>query len=180
MLNQLKYKLHHYFLTKRLKKVNLNRSYVNLSKAKSVGILFDANIVEHIAIVDAFVKDLKNNGKDVTLLGYLKNDKKKPTIDFPYFTAKDTSWIGIPAKEKTGSFVKKEFDLLINLYTHECLPLEFISTLSNAKYRVGRYIDDKTYCYDLMIRLEERKDLTYLIEHTNHYLKEINKNVAAV
>ena len=48
--------------------------------------------------------------------------------------------------------------------------------LSNARFRVGCFADDKTHCYDLMINLKDTDTLPEFIQKALHYLQIINTN----
>ena len=86
------------------------------------------------------------------------------------FNKKNLNWRLAPVGHTVESFIQRKFDILINLSVKEILPLEYISALSQANFRVGPYEKNKTYCYDLMIDTGEEKDLKNLIEQVKHYL----------
>ena len=174
-IEQIRTRGHLYFLDKVRKDIKRVPQAINYSRANYVGILFDASEPGNIAVVKQYVKRLQNDGKKVEMLGFLKNKKQAEGSDFDYFTLSGVSLFHIPDKE-VSAFANKPFDLLISLHTGTILPLEYISALSKAKCRVGRYIENKTWCYDMMVYAGEEKPLSELVKQTDYLLTEINKN----
>ena len=62
----------------------------------------------------------------------------------------------------------------IGAFVDECLPLEYLAATSRARFRVGSFNDSKTSYYELMINNQKNKDLKYLLQQINHFLKVIN------
>ncbi|NNC94068.1 MAG: hypothetical protein HKN92_00790 [Chitinophagales bacterium] len=169
---------HKVALNKQLKTVVASRDFVNMENARSVGILYDATLPNNNIIVTKFAEKLKLNNKKVNVLGYV-DDKKSETHPLnPLFNNKDLNWFLLPSNDKIKHFINEEFDILINAFIGERLPLEYISALSKAKYRVGPYSESKTHCYELMINMGEKQDLQYLLDQISFYLKVFNKKDA--
>ncbi|MCB0410113.1 MAG: hypothetical protein KDD29_07825, partial [Flavobacteriales bacterium] len=79
----------------------------------------------------------------------------------------------VPTGTDVTNFIEKPFSILIDLNTEDCFPLEYISTLSKAKFKVGangNYRDEEC---DLTIDISQNKSLDYLIIQIKHYLKMI-------
>lgn len=155
---------------------------VNYNEAKKIGVLYNAANPADVALVSKYIQRLQQKGKQVKGLAYIPDPKMALDVTAEHFTNKHVNWLYVPNGMDVESFTKEHFDLLVNLYTKPSLPLEYIAALSEAKYKVGRYLEDKTYCFDLMVYLDEQKDLDSLIKEIDHLLTEINKHkhVAAV
>jgi len=95
-------------------------------------------------------------------------------VIFDYFTEKEVSMNLIPQQSVLNNYAENPFDVLLNLYTAEILPLEYISAVSKATFRIGKYMVGKDYYCDMMISLKETDTLEILIEQTLHYLNQIN------
>src|SRR5690606_37602753 len=121
-----------------------------------------------------YIKKLQQEGKKTEAIGYFEKPDKDVSIPLHYFTAKAVDWKFIPHKNILDEYAGKEFDLLLNFYMKECLTLEYLSALSKAKYRVGRYDEMKTHCSDFMISLKEQVTLQQFIEQSEHYLKQLH------
>lgn len=163
-------------------KLQPDSTVVNYNDAKKVGVLYNAADPADVALVSKYIQSLQQKGKVVQGLAYIPDPKKALDVTADHFTNKHVSWLFVPNSMDVQSFIKERFDLLVNLYTKPSLPLEYIAALSEAKYKVGRYIEDKTYCFDLMVYLDEQKNLGSMIKEVDHLLTEINKHkhVAAV
>lgn len=173
MLKAIKRTVHNYSLKKAIKESERQRSFVNATNAKFVGILFNANKDENLGIIKSYVSDLRRSGKDVQLLGYKDSFDKSEILTFPVIQNKDLNWYNMPSSPYVNGFVKEEFDILINAYLDECLPLEYISAKSFAKFRVGKYTANKTYCYDMMININFNKDLKQFLNQIKHFTGSI-------
>ena len=172
-----------YFYTDLNKKLvqnhSLNRSSVEFSTAKSIGILFDATDAASRNKVLDYVQKLINKGKQVNLLSFVKKKKKDLNFPFKFFTLQDVSWKMIPENNAINQFISKRFDILISLYLptqKEKLvnkPLEYISALSKANFRVGPFCGN-TNSFDLIIDTPKNVDLEYLIKQIEFFLYRIN------
>ena len=173
LFRKLRTSLHHQFLKRKLRKANHPRKITNYERAKTVGVLFDAAHPDNVRIARKFSQQLTDMNKFVHVFAYLHTAKPTESIPFPYMTKKNLNWLFIPKHPQVDEFLNKHFDLLINLCMEDCLPLEYVAALSNASYRAGRFIEGKEYCAELMINLHESRDMNYLIEQLNVYLKMI-------
>lgn len=149
------------------------RSITNLADAKTVGIIYDSSMPGYDGIISQYAESLRSRGKTVEVLAYL-NDKKidqKPGVNI--FNKKAVNWYGIPTDDRVAAFCNKNFDLLICAITEESRPLEYMAFMSKAKYRVGPFAESKTRLFDLMIQLDGRRDLGYLLQQATHFLDNI-------
>lgn len=150
------------------------RTITNLNDAKTIGIIYDSSDAGNDIAIAKFAEMLRSKGKTVEIMAYI-NDKKVDTKgDIAIFNPKTVNWYGIPLDERIEDFCKKPFDLLICAMLKENRPLEYIAYLSKAKYRVGPFDQQKTYCYDLMIEMGDKTDINYLLQQMAHFLENIN------
>lgn len=175
-IEQLRERGNRYFLNKAMAHHKHTAHAMNYANARYVGILFDASEPSNIATVKQFAQQLKGNGKNVEVLALFKNKKQVGEQVLDHFTLADTSFFRVPRQGVLGGFANKPFDLLLSLHTNPSLPLEYLSAMSMAKCRVGRYIPNKTICYDLMAFVKDGSDLRELIKQIDDLLNEINKN----
>ena len=175
-LGDLRKRLHLYLLNKRIGTVQSDSTIVNYNEAQKVGVLYNASDPAEVALVSKYMHGLQQKGKHVKGLAYIPDHKQAAEVTADHFTDKNVNWLFVPSGMDVESFMKERFDLLVNLYTRPCLPLEYIAALSEARYKVGRYIEDKTYCFDLMVYLDEQKGLGNMIKEVDHLLTEINKH----
>ena len=170
MINSIRKTAHNYFLKKELKFHKPSRYVMNISDMREIGILFDATDTTKTNTINQFAESIRTQFRKVSLLGFYNFPKPAINLNFPYFHNKELNWYLEPQGYVVEEFIEKKFDVLINAYTNEVIPLEYISALSNAKYRIGLYDSAKTYCNDFMIELKENKDLGSFLEQIKHYL----------
>jgi hypothetical protein len=174
MLKKIKYWLHQRALNNVLKTLSHRHKSVPFSEVKSVGILFDAEEPNNELAIKKLMQQLQQQNIKVEVLGYIsKLPKNRGKVIFDYFTEKEVSVALVPQQSVLNGYAEKSFDLLLNLYTAEILPLEYISAVSKATFRMGKYVAGKDYC-DMMISLKPTDTLETLIEQTIHYLNQIN------
>ena len=172
-LNKTTAKIHGYFLEKELQNHQQTHYSMDLSTAKSIGLLLDATDLAEREAVLKFSEQLKKEGKEVKLLAFFSGDAKVANFAFPHFTKKDLDWTLRPKSREIKKFIDQPFDILINLTPYGSLPLEYIAAFSKAKFRVGPSTD-KTYCYELMIDTAAKKDLSSFIKQVTFFINKMN------
>lgn len=81
---------------------------------------------------------------------------------------------------RVKDFIEKEFDLLIDLSLHDNFTLKYISGLSKALCRVGKFSETNAEYYDLMIDLKPSMTTDDYIGHVQHYLTVIKTNAKRI
>ncbi len=161
-------------LNSELGKTRHQHTSISLDESKTIGILFDATESKQSDAVLKYASKLKKQGKKVQLLGFI-HDKNEIETDFPSFNLKDTTLSYIPKGERVEQFIKEPFDLLINLFFEENLALEYISTLSKARFRIGRFVEH-LHCFDLMINsLKKEGNIPFFTQQMELFLQKMNK-----
>ena len=73
------------------------------------------------------------------------------------------------------NFIEEPYDILIDTSINAFFPFKYIVSNSQAKFKVGRQELEYSDRFDMMIKVEEGKDLRYLLRYIDHYLNIINK-----
>lgn len=115
------------------------------------------------------------DGKKLFFLGYVKKLPPFEQEEILWITKKDMNWFGIPKSQKIKNFVDREFDVLINTSMKTIRPLEYISTYSKAKLRIGKFDAKKTYYYDFMMHMDNDNQYEYL-DQVERYLRMVRSN----
>ncbi len=168
--------IHLYLLKKQLRFHHAVRKVSGLENAREIGILFDASDTDQTAIVNTFADSLRKQRKKLMMLGFYNFSKPALNLNFPYFNKKNLNWYREPQGLLVDDFMSRKFDILINAYIEENLPLEFISSMSQAGFRIGHYHPEKIYAYDMMIDLKGDKNLGKLTEEIKRYLSMVESN----
>ncbi len=176
-------RLGYFFAGRKLNKALLNRRIhretVAFSEAKNIGVLFTAHTDEDIETALEYINDLKKIGKEVEYIGYIaikdyKKKRKGQVIEANYIFESDFDFFHRPKRSLIEKFYKTDFDLLISLnYTNE-FSINYISSLSRARMRVGKFNVNNVNAYDFMID-DKGDSMNIFIEQLNHYLQILKK-----
>jgi len=179
ILKNIQEKLGRFILNKGQKRLERKMKISSLAKASSVGVLYNATNRNDAETVKKFIHYLKEERKEVLSLGFVDSKESSelvsPILNYTFFDHKDLSKILVPQGESVANFINKPFSILIDLNMGDnYFPLEYISSLSLANFKVsanGSYRND--FC-DLTIDIDKNPKLEYLIIQMKHYLKMIN------
>ena len=155
------------------------RTVISLTEAITIGIVFDPTENEEHDLVKKYVNYLKEMKKKVKAIGFY-NIKDVPQstyskLEFDYISLKDLSWNQSPAGVVVDNFIGEEFDVLIDLNTRDHFPLQYIASLSKAKFKVGKNAGPDTSIYDMVIETGSDKGLKFLLRNIDTYLLMLNK-----
>ena len=179
MLSNIKLKIANYLLSKEITTSNRQADLVTLSRAKRIGILFDAKSEDTVNQIKLLLKYFLKKNIDVEILGFVHDDKMAlyhlSTLHINYFNLNDVNFIGIPKSKKTNDFLIKPYDILINLSLENTFATKYLSFKSDAKFKIGIFRNYDVLKYDLLFKLKI-KSINYLIEQLTYYLELINKN----
>jgi hypothetical protein len=165
----------HYFLNRKAHSVTRHRKIHNFSTARKAGIIFSCQSEEDFQAVKDFKKYLEEKNIDTSVLGYI-NDKKIPDhfllrAGFNFFCLKNLDWYYRPANRNIDDFILNNFNILFDFSVNDHFPVQYISLLSPAEYKVGRLTG--TDQYDLMIDIKKNRHLPFFIEQVKHYMNLI-------
>ncbi|HSN49719.1 MAG TPA: hypothetical protein VLR52_00710 [Bacteroidales bacterium] len=182
MFSKIRSFIGNYFFRKELADSGRDRKMTNLREAKHIGILYTLDDVPDYDRVEALVSQLQHDHKDVKAIGFVKNknliSRFLPKLSYDFFSGKDMNWFYKPVSQKVRDFMAKEFDILIDLSQRDNLPLKYIAGLSMSLCRVGRFTENNTDCYDLMINVDDKTSINDYIVQVTHYLTVINQHAA--
>lgn len=185
-LENLRTRIGNYFLGKEVTKINHARTILNMKDAKTIGLVFSCDNAEDMELVKKYDKYLTEMGKKVKAIGYIAAKdtaaSKSWWLGQDYITRKEINWCFKPGEQFIANFVKEPFDLLIDMNLGRKIPLMFVTALSIAKCKVGRYTEKYMSLYDVMIETDETKNLKYFLRNVDTYMDMLNKsnNVDAV
>ncbi len=170
-IKNIRLQLHHYFLQKKLKSLRRETRSVNWEDANTIGILFNATELNDRRTVLRYKEKLKNEGKQVKLLGYFNSEQSDPNFTFRHFNRKQIDWALRPSSPQIDEFMGFQFDLLLNLESRTRLHSEYIAALSKAHLKVGP-VSRNTECYDLMIDASDHMNIDSFIKQIEALLKK--------
>lgn len=151
-------------------KGNVRRKLMPINEAEKIGILFQADNSTDSEVVMKYAEELKEEGKDIQVLGFLSKRNHSKNYLFPYISPKDVTWFGKPKGGTAGFFIKYPFDILINFASKEIVSFEYIFALSNAGCRIGFNEKSTLDHYDCILLAEKPNDINKMINGLNKYL----------
>jgi hypothetical protein len=83
------------------------------------------------------------------------------------------NWFLQPKGESVELYKQEDPDLLIDFNTDHRLELQFLVQLSPARFKIGCFTEEMND-YDLMIKLSEQDDMSFLSEQIKHYVSILN------
>ena len=168
-----------YALSQQVKLVRRNKMFLNLEEAKTIGIVFDATDNESFELVKKYISYLKDLKKRVKGIGFFNSKTTPPMayskLEYDFFCQKDLAWNYIPNSIYVKNFIEDQYDILIDLNLKDLFPLKYISSLSCAKFKVGKSSKWNSSIFDLMLDIDASKNLTYFLRNLDTYLFIINK-----
>ena len=146
---------------------------MNLDRAKTIAILFDANLLEHREQVLRYAERLRKQNKRVRLLAYLAVVDKEATYPFKTFSRKEVDWAYRPHGEQVEKFLQGSYDLFFCLSAAPNPSFEYLAAGVQAAMKIGP-VAEHSACYDLMIDLGEQVSPRQLIDQAEAILKKTN------
>ena len=210
LLNNIKARIGSKVIDGKVRVIQRKACFVNLDEARSIGIIYDATETVTFNIIKDFAQHLSERNINLNVLGYVDRKELSEQLlyrkGFNFFCRKHLNWYFRPVSPVTDEFIKEQFDILLNLSLDDRYPVKYITALSAAKFKAGKYSSDDRFL-DLMIditryysslsgsrknpvsespRNEHLKNITgksdtemllkYLIDQLIHYLSIIKKN----
>lgn len=178
LFKNIRLKIGNALLHSKVSRTKRKASYNNIEMVKNIGIVWDASSTDDFACLSKFHQKMAENKAEVNILGYYSGNSlpnqytairylsiiKKEELNFFYH----------PLSTETTTFVNKNFDVLIDLNFKQLLPLKYISSLSNARLKVGLFESGTANStFDLMMELKNPINVEDYLNHVIHYLEMI-------
>lgn len=178
-ISSIKNAIGNYFLSLEIKSLHRNKTFMNMADAKTVGILFDATESGNFDLVKKYIIYLKDMKKRVKAIGFYNQKETPPMayskLDYDFFTIKDLNWYNFPDNIYVRNFIEDQYDILLDLNIQDSFPLRYVSSLSKAKFKVGKKSERNNSIFDLMIDADASKGMKYFLRNIDAYLFIINK-----
>ena len=170
-------------LSGKLVRIRRKPHYINFYNIRTIGLVWDASKPEEFIILTRFYQKMTELNKEVRIFGFF------PEKGFPdqytairYLTClkkKEVNFFYLPHNPETDSFIKTEFDVLIDINFKKHLPLVYVSSLSQAGLKVG-LADSKPESspFDLMISMKGPINIESYLDQVLYYLEMINSESA--
>jgi hypothetical protein len=168
-------------LNKSLRTVKRNKFVHNLVTARKVAIIGVINNTKDFDDITVLQKFLLDKNIQVEILVYFPGKEIPQQLllrkGINIFNKNEVNWYGKPQLTFIDNFCKEEYDILIDLSMIELFPIRWIATLSRSKFKVGS-LSYTGNPYELIITIDNKKEISYLSEQVIHYLNLINNRFA--
>lgn len=185
MLNGLKKKLAHFFLSK-VNATHEQRPMLNVHEANSVLVLYayrnEIECAEAQKAVELFQNETVANRVDFAIYAgvnkkKVENGAIKPPENALLLTKNDVNFYYRPKVEVTKTAIADEYDLLVDISTQPCLPLSFLASSVKAVTKVGRK-HDAPDIFDFTLEMKVSDSVTEFTKQVLNYMSIINKKIA--
>lgn len=151
--------------------MNRYRVVPDINTVKVIGVIWQPSQKDAFTwLKNYFVRD------QIIFRGFcVFEEMASPHPDANALTVKELNWWGLPRHEKVSEFVDMNFDILLNIALSQNLALDYITALSQAKFKVGSSPNPSNY-FDLNINIGENNDALYLAKQQIFYLAQLKKN----
>ncbi len=160
-------------LKRKLRHYRRVKSLFSFETSQIIGVVFKTDTQGDFEIVKNFLHFLTEQNNKVVALCFV-DYKKVPDYyflrkGFNFFSRRDLNIFFLPKTQFILDFIEKPFDMLIDLSIDNNFPLYFISSLSKAKFKIGK-LQNEHNCFDVMIDTSKDNTVQSLIEQIKHYV----------
>ena len=152
----------------------MTRSFTPVKQASQLAVLYRADDDNHEALLKKLSDFCEKHHLRLVSFGYFDGKEVDthitPHSNCDFFCNKHLDAFKLPHKSEFLRFTGEKFDYLLNLYSTPCLPLLGVSSIAEAKFRVGPYWEDFSFCFDLMLK-PQSDDLMRFTDEVLIYLK---------
>lgn len=177
-------KIADYLFHRELRTTKRNPRTISFSNARTIGILYDATHEEDYETIKEYVRQMRDQKKEVLALGYVDMNElpamRFSKLGLDFFTFKNLNWVLKPTHPMVDKFIHSNFDILININLHKCFPLKYLAAITKANFKIGRYEGRHHQYLDFMIKTNDNVSLRQFIELTNTYLKVIGNGTTQI
>ncbi|HLN19689.1 MAG TPA: hypothetical protein VK213_01270 [Bacteroidales bacterium] len=165
-------------LKKKALKVCRKVSYNGFDRVRRIAVVWDASNSNEFNNLSKFHQKMNDRNIEVKVLGYFpgKNMPDQYTA-IRYLTClrrNDVNFFYIPNSGESDHFINDRFDILIDMNFENLLPLKYLSSMSQAAFKIGLSEDEKNNdIFDMMMEMKKPVDAGDFLEQTMYYLEMI-------
>jgi hypothetical protein len=157
-------------LAKLISNIDRRPFFPDINTVKTIGVIWQPTQKEAFQYLKSYF-----NREQVIFRGFCVFEAiTNPHQDSNTLTVKDLDFWGLPKKEKVEEFTNIRFEVLLNIALENNLVLDYITALSQARFKVGCSPNIKNY-FDLNINIGENRDPMYIAKQQIFYLAQLNK-----
>ena len=116
--------------------------YHSYRTIRRILLLFESDLLERNVQTKALIKQLQQDGKEVTAWGFVPGKKVAQSAilrDYRVLAQQDFTRWGWPQEQQIKDLQLEEYDLLIDLNVSQLLPLRYLALYARADFRCGMH-----------------------------------------
>ena len=179
LVKNIRLKIGKAILTKKMARTKRKVYFSNFSLVKKMGIVWDASKPEDFTCLSRFYQKMHERNIEVKILCYFPG-KELPDqyTAIRYLTCirkKEINFFYHPVSSETENFISNRFEILIDINFKKLFPLQYISSLSNAGFKVGLFESETMSTpFNLMMEIKKPVDIENYLNQVINYHEMIN------
>jgi hypothetical protein len=179
LFKNIRLKIGRSILRNRISSLRRKFNYSSFQQAKKIAIVWDASNISDFVHLTRFQQQMQDRKISVEIFGYYPGKELPDQLTaLRYLTVikrKELDFFYIPVSSVANDFIKKDFDILIDINFKKIFPLTYISSMSKSGLKVGllesKPVDSP---FDLMIELKSPVGIENYLIQAIQYLEMIN------
>ncbi len=157
-------------LEKLISQIDRNPVFPDIGKVKTIGVIWQPTQKEAFQYLKTYF-----TREQVIFRGFCVFEEiTNPHQDTYTLTVKDLDFWGLPKRGKVEEFLNIKFEILFSIALSNNLVIDYITALSQARFKVGSTTNKNNY-FDLNINIGENHNPMYLAKQQIFYLAQLNK-----
>jgi len=178
LLKNLRLKIGKLILSKNVARMKRRVYYSNFKKVRNIGIVWDASRPVEFPSLSRFHQKMQDIKIEVSIFGYFPGNNlpdQYTAIRYLRCIRQDElNNFYNPASAESISFIKNPFDVLIDINFNKLSPLNYVTALSRARFKVGILNNETSDSpFDLMLDLKYPVDIESYLTQVIQYLEMI-------
>lgn len=137
------------FKTKRLLKKRKEEEMTDYKSSQKIALIVSDEFEDEESI-KKIIKQLKNEGKEISILFFCHNIKKKST-ELPHFHAGDISITGQINNDDLNFFLNQHYDFALCFDRSRHYLIDYVFSQIKSKCRVGIMVPARNQLFDMMV-----------------------------
>jgi hypothetical protein len=178
VFKNLRLKIGNGILSRKIDKTKRKVYYSSFSQVKSIGIVWDASKPSEFVNLSRFHQRMNELNVDVRIFGFFpgKNLPDQYTA-IRYLSCIRKDEINVfyqPLSPEAEKFINNPFDILIDVNFNKLFPLNYVTALSKARFKIGLSDGDNINSpFNLILELKNPVDIDQYLNQSIHYLEMI-------
>jgi len=179
LIRNIRLKIGKIILSTKMSRTNRKVFYSNISLVKKIGIIWDTSRSEDFPYLSKFHLKMQEKNIEVKMIGYYPGkilpDQYTALRYMTFIRKKEINFFYIPVSPEIKAFINEPVEILIDINFKRVFPLQYISSLSSAGFKVGLFDSESNNTpFDMMMEIKKPVDVESYLNQVILYLEMIN------